>query len=185
MFALFYCLPFSLFPAHRDLGFCFIFTGFNSMICLLFTVLCRGPGPRFEPGTGGLEAGTMNTIDHHTSPWFSLCLWLWRPHTRRTGRWRCPRPSRHRWSSGCCPPPRGEGSPRRARGGRRRGCRGGGERAGWGWGRVSSRSCPATRHRSRRGTSDPMRLLKERKKLHKCFLTDLFDPSNTLLLWAN
>ena len=39
----------------------------------MYSVICRpfslwgGPGPRFEPGTDTLQAGTLTTIDQHAS----------------------------------------------------------------------------------------------------------------------
>ena len=51
--------------------------GFNTLLIQYYSVICHpskaqttlwvGPGPRFEPGMGNLEAGTLTTIDHHNS----------------------------------------------------------------------------------------------------------------------
>ena len=57
---------FSRFSAHLGVEFYILFVQYYSVICRPSqTTLWGGPGPRFEPGTGDLEARTLTTRPPH------------------------------------------------------------------------------------------------------------------------
>ena len=58
----YYYFFFSRVSAHLGVGFYTLFVPYYSVICHPSqSTLWGGPGPRFEPGTGDLEARTLST----------------------------------------------------------------------------------------------------------------------------